>query len=218
MSNDNINYDKMLYQESILVSKEHDSLHDPVSLLFYNISDAISPYLYNIGITPNMITITRTILIVCIFTYYFDNEKYNQAGFIYLLCYFMDCLDGQMARKYDMVTSEGDFLDHLADVIQYVVGIYYINKKINKDDKNNKWIIYLLVILLIFSVIQIGCEERYLETSNINETSCINFVKCTCPESVISDTQLERFMDLSSYIGIGIYHLIVCIIIVKFEI
>ena len=69
---------------------------------------------------PNKITITRIFLIpIFVALYYLTIVPYNfiiSAGVFSLAC-ITDFLDGAIARKYNLVTSFGKFLDPIADKV-----------------------------------------------------------------------------------------------------
>lgn len=204
----------IIYSESILSGKIHHSLEDPVSQLFYDISDHFSPYLYKSGITPNMITLQSFVLFIIGFIYFFENRMYRLAALTYIYAYFCDCLDGHLSRKYDMMTTFGDYFDNVADITVIIISIYFIVKTINEK---NQWILFLVLILLVLSLVQMGCQERYLEMTNINNESITNNVKCLCPKSLVNNNEIEDVMEITKFFGIGIYHLFVTILIWNFE-
>lgn len=206
------------HQQHILIGKVHYSLEDPITHLFYHISDSISPFLYNLGITPNLITISRLIIGVTAFTYFFQNKMYEFASLLYLLSYFGDCLDGHYARKYKMETLAGDYLDNLTDFIIIVVSLYYIVSNISHE---NDWVIYIIVFLFFLSLIQIGCQERYIYIIKDHKNSSHSLhnlkIKSLCSKSFINDDELESTMEFLKLFGIGVYHLIVAIVIWNFK-
>lgn len=67
---------------------------------------------------PNKLTILRTILvpvfIVMYLTSWIDGNQYYAAG-IFVIASLTDFFDGYLARKYNLVTNFGKFLDPLAD-------------------------------------------------------------------------------------------------------
>ncbi len=69
---------------------------------------------------PNKITISRIALIpVFIVFYYLTVIKYNflYAAIAFAAAAFTDFLDGYIARKYNLVTDFGKFLDPIADKV-----------------------------------------------------------------------------------------------------
>lgn len=66
---------------------------------------------------PNIITIFRIILIP-VFLFIFHSNLENRillSGLIFLLAGFSDILDGQIARRYNLITKLGSVLDPFAD-------------------------------------------------------------------------------------------------------
>lgn len=205
----------MIYSESILSGKIHHSLEDPVTQLFYDISDQISPHLYRVGITPNIITFQRFVLFVIGFIYFFEKKMYRSAAIIYMYAYFCDCLDGHLSRKYNMGTKFGDYFDNVTDIVSIIISIYFIAKSINQK---YHWILFLVLLMLALSLIQMGCQERYLEMTDMNSDSeFIGNVKCLCPQSLVANAQIEEMMEITKFFGIGVYHLFITILIWNFE-
>ena len=68
---------------------------------------------------PNKLTLLRVILIP-FFIFFLLNNSFGKLGFwialaIFCVASFTDFLDGQIARKYNLVTNFGKFMDPLAD-------------------------------------------------------------------------------------------------------
>lgn len=69
---------------------------------------------------PNKLTVLRLILIpVFVAAYYITAIPYNYlvAAIIFVAAAFTDFLDGHIARKYNLVTDLGKFLDPIADKV-----------------------------------------------------------------------------------------------------
>lgn len=62
---------------------------------------------------PNKLTLLRVILIP-FFLYFIDENKYIALA-IFIVASLTDLLDGKIARKYNLVTNFGKFMDPLAD-------------------------------------------------------------------------------------------------------
>ena len=54
------------------------------------------------------------------------------AAILWFLSYYFDCIDGKLARQYNMITPFGDLYDHVGDAFKYILVIYalfYSSKK-----------------------------------------------------------------------------------------
>ncbi|MGL5972479.1 MAG: CDP-diacylglycerol--glycerol-3-phosphate 3-phosphatidyltransferase [Oscillospiraceae bacterium] len=69
---------------------------------------------------PNKLTILR-VLMVPVFVFFLLNttmkNNYLYANIVFILASLTDALDGYIARKYNLITNFGKFLDPLADKI-----------------------------------------------------------------------------------------------------
>lgn len=70
---------------------------------------------------PNKLTLLRIILIPVVISLFFLHKiipySYIYATIVYCIAAFTDFLDGYIARKYNLVTDLGKFLDPIADKI-----------------------------------------------------------------------------------------------------
>lgn len=205
----------MIYNKSILSGKIHGSLEDPLSQIFYDISDVISPAMRSVNITPNFVTTVRFLMMIIAFPYFFCNKMYNMAAIVYMVSYFFDCLDGHMSRKYNLDTEFGDYYDHIADAVSFILAIYLIAISLRDD---NKWIIILIIFIAMMSIVQISCQERYLKLMGSQKDSQIlSLFSCMCSESVINDEDIEKTMELTKLIGIGTFQIFITVLIWNFK-
>jgi phosphatidylglycerophosphate synthase len=205
---------KKVYRDSLLSGKIHWSLEDPLSQFFYDLSDKISPTLYNLGITPNIVTLTRFFLIIVGFLYFFQNGDYRLSAICYIVSYFGDCLDGHLSRKYGLDTEFGDYFDHFSDILSVMISIYFIY--ISLDEKYT-WLLILMAISLFMGLVHISCEERYLDMIEMNRKSeSLEHINCLCSKSLISDDELEGVMEVGRFFGFGTYQLFVTILLWNF--
>ena len=64
----------------------------------------------------NSLTYSR-ILLTPLVIYFILNDNFLYAGIIFAYCSFSDVADGKIARKYDLVSEHGNYMDPLADKV-----------------------------------------------------------------------------------------------------
>ena len=64
----------------------------------------------------NFLTYSR-ILLTPLIIYLILNDNFFYAGIIFAYCSFSDVADGKIARKYDLVSGHGNYMDPLADKV-----------------------------------------------------------------------------------------------------
>ena len=62
----------------------------------------------------NFLTYSR-ILLTPLIIYLIINDYFLYAGIIFAYCSFSDIADGKIARRYDLVSGHGNYMDPLAD-------------------------------------------------------------------------------------------------------
>ena len=143
------------------------------------------------NITPNFITITRIVIsLFVIYSLFFTCDIFIPIiGTI--VFYIMDCLDGHLARSTNQVTILGDYLDHYADVFNFIFILIFILFK----SYNNK--IYICIgfgLLTYISLVHLGLQQKnYKIIANINKE--IN--SDTNKDTTINAKQ-ESNMDINS--------------------
>ncbi len=130
---------------------------NPVDDKLLDICEELIPFLQKYKITPNFITVFRTIL--GIFTLYYFNFSCDFLFPIFgtVIFYFFDCLDGHLARVTNQVSVVGDYLDHYADISFYIVlMISFFNKKYT-----NKIIVIIVILGFTYlSFIHLGLQQK----------------------------------------------------------
>ena len=53
--------------------------------------------------------------------YFIYTHQFLLSAALFIFAYIFDCLDGYVARTYNMVTKFGDYYDHVTDVLKLVV-------------------------------------------------------------------------------------------------
>jgi phosphatidylglycerophosphate synthase len=147
-------------------------LHDDsqVDAIFYKLSEQIVPILRKVGLTPNMLTILGGISGITASYFLYQYRLYSFSLF-WLISFFFDCGDGYMARKYQMESQYGDYLDHITDNIKFSIFILVLYFKYLRKFSGYVQLSIFLVILLFgfFTLSHTGCRE-VLSTSMKSDT------------------------------------------------
>ncbi|MBQ3393943.1 MAG: CDP-diacylglycerol--glycerol-3-phosphate 3-phosphatidyltransferase [Oscillospiraceae bacterium] len=79
---------------------------------------------------PNKLTVLRVLLVPVFMVLMYVDSKYSYLAALIVFCVasFTDFLDGNIARKYNMVTDFGKFMDPLADKMLTTTAIIYLVK------------------------------------------------------------------------------------------
>lgn len=97
-----------------------EHLDDVVDNALFKIVYVIHPAFKTMGFTANGITILSAI-VQTTGVYAIYHSHFALGGILYFVGYFFDVMDGWYARKYKMVSSYGDKLDHYSDIIVHVL-------------------------------------------------------------------------------------------------
>lgn len=187
-----------------------DAKYDnPLDIIHYRISEKISPIFWKLGFTPNMIT-TLSNISLGVSLYYIYHLKCLPAIIFYILCYFFDCLDGYMARKYNMITALGDYYDHISDTIGFIATIYVLSIK------NAQLILKLspiIIILIILNFTFLHYQEEIYNKNNESKTLKIisNFIPSFMNHRNRDD--LLRRISIFKYFGPGTFNIVMSAII-----
>ena len=93
--------------------------------IFFPIANQLVSPMWHVGLTPNMVTLMSTTMTCLCLYYIYINEK-PFACIAYFLGYLLDCVDGKIARKYNMGSKLGMALDLVSDNFTHVALITYI--------------------------------------------------------------------------------------------
>ena len=78
---------------------------------------------------PNILSFFRIIL-VPLFVYEFTfRDNFSVAGIVLLISGITDCLDGFIARKFNMITDLGKILDPIADKLTQIMVVFCLAHK-----------------------------------------------------------------------------------------
>ena len=77
---------------------------------------------------PNKLTLLRFLLVPVFMVFMYTSSPYSYliALIVFAVASFTDFLDGNIARKYNLVTDFGKFMDPLADKLLTTVALIYL--------------------------------------------------------------------------------------------
>jgi len=185
-----------------MVNKIADIYECPPDRYLLKFIDTHLDIYYKLGFTPNMIT-TISIIVALFSAYNIFHEKFKLAAILFLFSYYFDCVDGKLARKFNMQTTFGDYYDHFGDLFKIFIILYALYKT-NTDRFTDVFII--LILLFIGLCIHMGYQETIY---NKNESSTLNLFK----KLVSSDKTPHKTILYTKYIGCGVFMIVLFIII-----
>jgi hypothetical protein len=147
-------YNGRYYSDGRKIPPEFENIIDDTLL---NICDKMVDFCKKYQITPNFITIFRTIL--GFFTLYYFNfsEDWIFPIFGTTFFYLFDCLDGHLARSTNQVSVIGDYLDHYSDISFYIVLICIMMYK----PYDNKLAVLIIILTFTYlSFIHLGLQQK----------------------------------------------------------
>mgnify|MGYP001355000186 CR=1 FL=1 len=156
-----------------------------IDTVLETISYPLNTLFYNLGMTPNMVTFLS--LVVALFGAYLLYKNYYLAwAFCWMISYLLDVADGQMARRYNMVSEGGDYFDHISDNIKMIVLLIVLFFKM----PFRSFLLFLLVGIIpmaLMIIISLGCQQKIYERENPEEKEKETLDKlewfCPFPES-----------------------------------
>jgi phosphatidylglycerophosphate synthase len=116
--------------------------------IFFPIATKLVDPLYNLSLTPNNVTVLSTIFTFLSIYFLHQNERLY-AALAYFSGYLLDCVDGKMARKYNMSSRYGMALDLVSDNISNLTLVAYL---INRFGLTNKFVLVIIFMSYMISV------------------------------------------------------------------
>ena len=128
--------------------------------------------------------------------YYLYHKEFHYAALCYLIQYIIDCWDGHYARMFNMVSKDGDKLDHYKD---YTIGLfllYFMYKHWN-------FTVYhflVLAILFMISNMRFNCIDK-LYYHNKDNDKAVQLEEYLCP--INENNETIRFLKNTKLLGLG---------------
>lgn len=178
------------------IKREHENPIDNILIDFaILIGKPLSKYSF---FTPNVFT-TLSLVISLFGIYLIYKENYKIGAILVFIGYFFDCLDGNFARQYNMITHFGDLYDHISDLVKYI--LLFIIILISKVVQKTKIIFIIIVIITqILNAIHLGCQEKFY-----NQESVLSRLTSMCHN--------KSSIVWTRYLGTGTLHFVTCLFI-----
>lgn len=177
-------------------------VENPIDNVLYDLADVVSPAFYRTGHVPNVITTYSLVTYLCALWSLWQDRTYVFVC-LWTAGYFLDCLDGHYARKYDMVTKTGDYYDHFKDVLCYIL-LFVVAWKKYPDIP--AWLVLSLLCAFFLTFAHMGCQQHYYTSrpyKGMAET--LDTLKPLCP--------VPENIDRTKYFGLGTTVLVLLLVI-----
>lgn len=138
--------------------KISQTLENPIDNKILDVCESLINICKQYQITPNNITYFRICLAFIVLYVLFTSCSIIFPIIGTGVFYFLDCLDGHLARSTNQVTIFGDYLDHYADIFFYIAIIGFM---IIKDYPNKINIIILIIFLTYMAFVHLGLQQLH---------------------------------------------------------
>ena len=182
-------------------------MQDPVDTQILRHTRRILPYLKQTNHTPNDVT-TYSFICGLLSVLLLYNGAVAAFCVLFFLSYIFDCMDGQMARKYDMVTKDGDAYDHATDWVVYIL-LFYVMYNRYKRVSGRFVVLAVLAVALVGTCVYTGCQQAYTKQNGAHATR--EFQDIFIPLAVPNGIHVAR------YTGFGCLVVIVILCVVFLE-
>ena len=116
--------------------------------IFFPIANNIVDPLHQLSLTPNNVTVLSNIFTFLSIYFIYQNEELY-AALAYFSGYLLDCVDGKMARKYNLSSKYGMALDLVSNNISNFILIIYL---ISKFGITNNFILVIISMTYMLSM------------------------------------------------------------------
>jgi phosphatidylglycerophosphate synthase len=193
-----------------MVNKLPEFLECPLDIVLLRFIDTHLDVFHSLGFTPNMVTLL-SIAFGCLTAYFVTLRKYSYAALLFLIAYYLDCVDGKLARKFGMQTEFGDALDHFGDLFKFTIVTYALYANNGRPlGRHQKFYKYILFIMSIFLFLQIGYQETIY---NQGESPTLGLFRAL----VKHDSNPTETIQLTRYLGNGTFIVVFVIIMLLWD-
>ena len=139
------------------------------------------------------------------------NKYYYSACVLWIISYYLDNLDGYIARKYNQTSKIGDYYDHIADLIKFLTAMFVLYK-LNSHKFYEVSIVLFIFLMLMMG--HLGCQERYY---NKNESDSLGFTKQMCPVNSFKIKTVTDAINITKYFGCGTFNLMIVLCFLHYK-
>jgi phosphatidylglycerophosphate synthase len=190
-----------------MVNKLSDDIDCPFDVQLYKFIDTHLHVYYDLGFTPNMVT-TFSILFGLLAAQQIMRKKCKIAAIMLVISYYLDCVDGKLARQYNMITKFGDIYDHAGDLIKIIV-IFIALFASTKKMTETKWIyISIFIVLTLIQCMHLGYQEAIYDKTD--ESVILHMWR----KMVAFDSNPEQTIHYTKYFGCGTWYLCFAVLII----
>ena len=175
-------------------------LEEPMVKAYYRAARYLAK---RVKIHPNIVSLSRLALMVWLTWSFYKGKHVIAAALAVQACFFLDHLDGEMARTHNLVTPFGDYLDHALDLFYGWPLLYVIGTKLRK--KKSFWPVMGIVgATTAASGLVIACQEVLLAERDPEKASAsLSASRRMCPASV------GKHLHGLRYFGMGTLNIVI---------
>jgi len=173
---------------------------NPIDDVALNISEVISPYFNKMNYTANGIT-TLSLIFAVVALYYLYHHNVLLFTIYFAISYLFDNTDGYYARRYGMVSENGDKYDHFKDLLIGLSLIYIAYSRYNIT--SHPVLLLVLCVLFVLGIMFMGCQEKLV--SSANKSNTLSIFSIASP----SETNCNSYVRFLRYFGPGTLVLVI---------
>jgi phosphatidylglycerophosphate synthase len=174
----------------------------PVDTLILDMCEEVAPFFHKTGHSANVITFEGALL-SAYGIYSLWQRNLVPFAIFYALGYAFDCLDGFYARKYNMVSTFGEYFEHAKDIATTWIFFLVLYKRYTIPP----WAVKTLFITGVGLCIHMGHQQAYLREKNEKKKKKREFLNVLLPL-----VKSPRFIKYTRWLGCGTF-MLTCITI-----
>lgn len=180
-----------------------DQYENPLDLWMVRNSGWLIRWLHeSLGLSPNAVTLLSMVLSIVGMIFLWRGGTVGFLGFVIstALSYWLDDLDGAMARRYKLTSDIGEILDHTSDALGFV-GVVAVLAIRYKAFSKAPFLMAMLLLSSLFPMLHYGCASRMCGSE---PKGVVGILMALCPSSA---TASKCTANLLKSFGGGTYQL-----------